>query len=125
MDQTITINSKVFNVVERPSPTSSTFRTLSRGATLADYLKMAHQVVKSKLFPTKTIQRSLVTIERTYTPDSGLTYDAGRVKLQLEIPSDMDATNRDAMVADLTDFMASAITLRTANLAAVYNREVG
>jgi hypothetical protein len=125
MDQTITINSKVFNVVERPSPTASTFRTLSRGASLPDYLRLAHQVVKHKLFPAKTVQRSLISFERVYTPDSGLTYDTARFKIQAEFPSDLDTTNRDALVADATDWMASAITLRSANLGAFYNREVG
>jgi len=123
MDQTITLNSKVFNVVERPSGTSAIMRTLSRGANLPDWLRIAHQVVKSKLFPTKTIQRTVYSFGRTYTPDSGATYDTGYVKVQFELPSDMDATNRDAMIADMTDWLASAITLRAANVAAAVNRE--
>lgn len=124
MDQAITINSKVFAVIDRPSPTSSVFRTISRGATLPDYLRISHQETTSKVSPTGKVQRSLVSFGRTFTPDSGVTFDVGYAKLQLELPSTMDATNRDAMVADLTDFIASAITLRTANLGMVYNREV-
>ena len=123
MDQTITINSKVFNVIERPTPTSAVLRTISRGANLPDILRIAHQVVKSKLFPAKTIQRSLYSFGRVYTSDSGVSYDTGYAKLSLELPSDMDATNRDAMIADLTDWLASAITLRAANVAALVNRE--
>jgi hypothetical protein len=123
MDQTITINSKVFNVIERPTPTSAVLRTISRGANLPDLLRIAHQVVKSKLFPAKTIQRSLYSFGRVYTPDSGSSYDTGYVKISLELPSDMDATNRDAMLADLTDWLASAITLRATNVAALVNRE--
>jgi len=44
--------------------------------------------------------------------------------LQAVIPDDADATNIAAALADLTDFMASAITLRTANIAIVTNKEV-
>lgn len=123
MDQTITLNSKVYSVIERPGPSSSVLRTLSRGANLPDWLRIAHQAVKSKLFPAKTIQRSLYAFGRTYTPDSGVSYDTGYIKVSMELPSDMDATNRDALIADMTDWLASAITLRSANVAAFVNRE--
>lgn len=124
MDQSITINSKVFSVVDRPSPTSAVLRTVSRGATLPDYMRVAHQVTKHKSVSSATVQRTVISFGRTYTPDSGLSYDVGYAKLQLELPSTMDATNRDAMIADLTDWLASAITLRSANVAALVNREV-
>lgn len=124
MDQAITINSKAFAVIDRPSPTSTVFRTISRGAALPDFLRMSHQVTPSKVSPSGTVQRTLLSFGRTFTPDSGATYDVGYAKIQLELPSTMDTTNRDALVADLTDYIASAITLRTTNLGYLYNREV-
>jgi len=124
MDQTITINSKSFVKTEAPTPTSVVFSTTSRGAMLPDKLRVAHQRVANKIDSKVTDQRTLASISRTYTPDSGLSYQTIEAELRLKIPSNADATNIDAALADLTDFMASAITLRTANISALKNGEV-
>jgi hypothetical protein len=124
MDQSITINSKAFVKTEAPTPTSVVFTTTSRGAMLPDKLRISHQRVKNKVDSKVLDQRTLASISRTYTPDSGLSYQTIEAELRLKIPSNADSTNVDAAIADLTDFMASAITLRAANIASLKNGEV-
>jgi len=123
MTTTYTINSKVFNKTKSPSPTSTVLTTRSRGDTLPDILTVSHKETKNPVEPGSTDIRSLVRIDRTYDSGSGVMKTVSWM-LNAVSPDDADATNIAAALADLTDFMASAITLRTANIAVVTNHEV-
>jgi hypothetical protein len=123
MDTTITINSKVFNKTKSPSPTATEFTTRSRGDTLPDVLTVSHKETKNDVEPGSIDTRSLVRIDRTYVNADGVSKKISWM-LQSVIPDDADATNIASGLADITDFMASAITLRSANIAAITNHEV-
>jgi hypothetical protein len=123
MTTSYTINSKVFNKTKSPSATSTVLTTRSRGDTLPDVLTVSHKETKNAVEPGSNDTRSLVRIDRTYDSGSGVMKTVSWM-LNSVIPDDADATNIAAALADLTDFMASAITLRTANIAVITNHEV-
>jgi len=120
---TYTINSKVFNKTKALGPTGTVLTTRSRGDTLPDILTVSHKETKNPVEPGSIDIRSLVRIDRTYDSGSGVMKTVSWM-LNAVIPDDADATNIAAALADLTDFMASAITLRSANIAVVTNHEV-
>jgi len=123
MNTTITLSSKVFNKTKSPTPTSTVLVTRSRGDTLPDVLTVSHKESANPVEPASIDTRSLVRIDRTYDSGSGVMKTVSWM-LQSVIPDDADATNIAAALADLTDFMASAITLRSANIAIITNHEV-
>ena len=123
MDQTITLSSKVFNKTKSPTPTSTIFTTRSRGVTLPDSLQVAHREQKNPVEAGSTDKLSSVSIQRTYINADGVVKTC-QWSLNSRTPDDCPAADNDAALADLTDFMASAITLRSANIAAVVNGEV-
>lgn len=131
MDQTITLNSKVFNVTSRPSPTVAIFTTRSRGLDLPDTLQIAHRTMKNLVqSPATAVRLNTVTdslhsasIQRTYLSSYDSAHRIIQWTLSGKYPSDADATNVAAGLADLTDFIASAITLRSANIASLQNGE--
>lgn len=123
MNTTITINSKVFNKVKSPTPSSVVLRTTSRGETLPDFLTVSHKETKNPVEPGSMDTRSLVRFDRTFITSAGLVKQVSYM-LQAVIPSNVPAADSAAVLADLTDFMASAITLRTANVAIITNHEV-
>jgi hypothetical protein len=123
MTTTVTLNAKVFNKTKSPSPTSVVLVTRSRGDTLPDVLTVSHKESKNPVEPASIDTRSVIRIDRAYDSGSGVMKNVSWM-LQAVIPDDADATNIAAALADLTDFMASAITLRTANIAIVTNHEV-
>jgi hypothetical protein len=123
MDQSITINAKVFNKTKSPTPTSTVFTTRSRGVTLPDTLQVAHREQKNPVEAGSIDKLSSVSIQRTYINTDGVV-KTGQMALTSRIPDDMPADEITALRADLTDWLASAITLRAANVAAMDNGEV-
>jgi len=123
MNTTITLSSKVFNKTKSPTPTSVVLVTRSRGDTLPDILTVSHKETKNPVEPGSIDTRSVVRIDRTYDSGSGVMKTISWM-LNSVIPDDADATNIAAALADLTDFMASAITLRATNIAIITNHEV-
>lgn len=123
MTSSYTLNTKVFNKSESLGPTGTEFTTRARGATLPDVLSVSHKETKNPVNPSSIDVRSVVRIDRTYVNAAGESKKVSWM-LQAVIPDDADSTNIDAALADLTDFMASSITLRATNIAAVTNHEV-
>lgn len=121
MDQTITLNAKVFNVTSRPNQRTAVLTTRSRGVDLPDTLQVAHRSGKNPVSGLDELHST--SIQRTYLNASS-EYKVIQFALTSKIPADADATNVAAALADLTDYMASAITLRSANIAAHENGEV-
>lgn len=123
MDQSITLNAKAFTVTNRPSPTSCVFTTRSRGQTLPDTLMLAHRQQKNPVEPGSTDKLSTASVKRTYINADGVVKTVGW-SLNSVRPDDCPDADSAAALADLTDFIASAITLRSANIAALENGEV-
>jgi hypothetical protein len=122
MDQSITLNSKVFSVTSRPSASSAILTTRSRGVSLPDSLLVAHRTQPNS---SETGTRDAIhqtSIQRTYITAGGISKTI-QFSLNSRIPDDADDTNVAAALADLTDYMASAVTLRAANIAAHTNGE--
>jgi hypothetical protein len=123
MDQSITINSKVFSKTKSPTPTSTVFTTRSRGVTLPDSLQVAHREQKNPIEAGSIDKLSSVSFQRTYINADGVP-KTGQMAHTSRIPDDMPEADITALRADLTDWLASAITLRTTNVAAMDNGEV-
>jgi hypothetical protein len=114
----ITLNTKVFDVTERPSTRSVILTTRSRGATLPDTILLDYRTKKNPVEAGSLNRVHKISIQRTFINADGVV-KVGGISLQFDLPDDMDQSNIDGLQADLTDFMASAITLRTANIAIV------
>jgi hypothetical protein len=114
----ITINTKVFDVTSRPGSSSVILTTRSRGITLPDSLLLDYRQRKNPVEAGSVDKVHKVSFQRTYINADGVV-KVGQVSLQYVLPDDMGQSDVDALQADLTDFMASAITLRTANIALV------
>jgi hypothetical protein len=123
MNSSITLNSKVFNKTKNPNSTAVVFTTRSRGADLPDDLLVSHKSTPNLEEEGTVDVRSVVQVARTYKTADGITKTV-IWQLQAVIPDDAIGTDVDAALADLTDFMASAITLRAANIAAITNHEI-
>lgn len=115
----ITLNSKVFSLRSSPTPSSQLYGTTSRGATLPDTLLISHRVSKSSVSPAVTNRNSVASVQRTFIDAVTGLSDVGQVSLTMKIPSNMPAADVAAMYADLTDYQASAITPRAANVARI------
>jgi hypothetical protein len=115
----ITLNSKVFDPTSRPGPSSAILTTYSRGETLPDSIFLDFRSKKNPQETGSVNKVRKISIRRSFASGDLIKY--GDVSLQLDVPDDMDSTNVDALIADLTDYLASAITLRTANIAAWKN----
>lgn len=120
---TYTINTKVFNKTKSLGATGTVLTTRSRGDTLPDVLTVSHKETKNPVEPGSIDTRSLVRLDRTYDSGSGVMKQISWM-LQSVIPDDADATNIAAALDDLFDFLASAVTKRTANIAVITNHEV-
>jgi hypothetical protein len=115
----ITLNAKVFALRSSPTPSSQLFGTTSRGATLPDTLLISHRVSKSPSVPDVTVRNSAVSIQRTFIDAVTGKSDVVQFGLTAKIPSNAPAADIAAALADLTDYMASAITARASNIARV------
>jgi hypothetical protein len=122
MNNTYTLNSKVFNKNGNPTPTSSILRTVDRGLSLPDTLTVAHKRTANAIEPGTFDTRSNVKITRAYASGDYIKEIAWQ--LGSIIPEDADATNVAAALDDLMDFLTSAHTLVAANIAVITNREV-
>ena len=123
MTSSYTLNTKVFNKTESLGPTGTEFTTRSRGATLPDRLSVSHKETKSPISPNGIDVRSVARVDRTYVNAAGESKEVSWM-LQAVIPDDCPASESTACRADLTDFMASAITERPSNIGAIENHEV-
>lgn len=111
----ITLNSKVFSPSSRPGPTSTILTTYSRGDTLPDTILLDFRSKKNPQETGSLNRVRKISIRRSYASGDLIKY--GDLSLQLDVPDDMDSTNVDALIADMTDYLASAITLRSTNIA--------
>lgn len=123
MTSSYTITAKTFNKTSSPSPTSTVFTTRARGDTLPDFLTIAHKATKNPVEPASVDKRTVARIDRTYIDAAGNVKTVSWM-LQSVVPDDCPAADNTAALADLTDFLASAITLRAANVASLNNGEV-
>jgi len=114
----ITLNTKVFSKTSTPGPTSVILTTYSRGATLPDTLLLDHRVAKNRVEAGSVDKIHRISLQRTYINADGVVKTVG-IALQYTIPDDAVDADIDGVQADLTDYMASAITLRAANVAAL------
>lgn len=114
----ITLNAKVFDVTSRPGPSSVILTTRSRGITLPDTILLDFRSKKNAVEAGSVDKVHKISIQRTYINADGVV-KVGQISLQYVIPDDMGQSDVDGLQADMTDYMASAITLRTANIAAI------
>lgn len=122
MTTSYTLSSNVFNKTAS-LPTGTVFTTRARGATLPDILTVSHKETKNPVEPGSIDVRSVVRLDYTYDSGSGVMKTVSWM-LNSVIPDDAAGADIAAALAYLTDFMASAITLRTTNIAAITNHEV-
>lgn len=123
MTSSYTLTAKVFNKTSSPSSTGTVFTTRSRGDTLPDTLSILHKQTKNVVEPATSDKRTVCRIDRTYINAAGKAKVVSWM-LQSVTPVDAPAADIAASLADLTDFMASAVTLRTANIASLNNAEI-
>lgn len=114
----ITLNAKVFDVTRRPSDSSVILTTRSRGVTLPDTILLDYRTKKNPVEVGSVNRVHKISIQRTFINADGVV-KVGGISLQYDLPDDMGQSDIDGLQADLTDYMASAITLRTANIAAL------